>query len=155
MLWSGCEGPPGPPVASKPVGPWKWQKWCILKLGQGFTRKRAQNFMELDIVICITFKLHWSFCKHNIISWTKRNWIFNKFYLLKRPKHKFEHQYDATMAFYRQNECNLCKLLEGKIQRKKTLKETTIIIEKPRSKRGSFSYILHHIKMISIHMNQN
>ena len=50
MLWSGCEGPPGPRVASKPVGPWKCQGWHILRLGQGFTRKRAQNFMELDIV---------------------------------------------------------------------------------------------------------
>ena len=47
MLWSGCAGPP---VASKPVGPWFFQEWHILKLDQGFSRKRAQNFMELDIV---------------------------------------------------------------------------------------------------------
>ena len=50
MLWTGCEGPPGPRVASKPVRPWKCQGWHILRLGQGFARKGAQNFMEMDIV---------------------------------------------------------------------------------------------------------
>ena len=54
MLWIGCEGPPGPPVASKPVCLRFWHGWHILKVYQWLPRKRAQKFFfgpKLDIVV--------------------------------------------------------------------------------------------------------